>query len=467
MCDYKIKMAGLIALLFCLLTRYENYGIICAKYPPRLNGEGKIMKRYVIFLILIALILPLFSCSQNNVSVIFEYRLNDDLRSYSISNATLLVPTDVVIPSEHKGLPITNIDSSAFNGCGFLKSVVIPETVTSIGSWAFGYCVLLTSVKIPASVSSINHQAFEESPSLTMIEVDKDSKYFQSIDGNLYTKDGKELIKYAPAKQDTSFVLPASVETIKSNALWMCRFLTNIEVSQNNKYYKSIDGNLYSKDETKLIKYAIGKKDVSFSIPDTVDMVFGEAFLGCTSLESIEIPNSVTWIGGGAFEDCTSLTSIEIPDSVTRIEDWTFSGCYSLTTIIIPDSVTSIGGWAFEYSGLTSIKIPNSVTSIGDYAFSNCSSLTSVTIPDSITRIENGTFASCHSLTTITIPASVTRIGVGALGYCRSLTSIVFEGTVEQWKSITKDIGWDMFTDHNTIYCTDGQIAKNGTITYK
>ena len=198
----------------------------------------------------------------------------------------------------------------------------------------------------------------------------------------------------------TSVVIPNSVTSIGGDAFECCTSLTSIKVDENNANYKSIDGNLYSKDGKTLIQYAIGKTATSFDIPNSVTSIGDDAFECCTSLTSIVIPNSVTSIGDWAFSGCSSLTNIVIPNSVTSIGDWAFSGCTSLTSIEIPNSVTSIGDWAFSYcDSLKSIEISNSVTSIGEYAFYDCDSLTSIVIPNSVTSIGNGAFSGCYLLT--------------------------------------------------------------------
>ena len=176
----------------------------------------------------------------------------------------------------------------------------------------------------------------------------------------------------------------------------------------------------------------------------------------------------VTSIGDYAFRGCTSLTSVVIGDSVTSIGICAFLECTALTSIEMPDSVTSIGICAFgNCTSLTSIEIPDSVTSIGHSAFYECESLTSIEIPDSVTIIDSSAFLMCTSLTSIEIPNSVTSIGWGAFSCCTSLTSINYDGTIEQWNNeISKESDWNIDTGNYTINCTDGTIAKDGTVTY-
>lgn len=111
-------------------------------------------------------------------------------------------------------------------------------------------------------------------------------------------------------------------------AIYNCFALENIEVDKNNQYYKSIDGNLYSKDGTILIQYALGKKDTSFVIPDFVTTINDSAFYmydymdiydGESMLKSITIPASVTRIGMYAFGGCKSLDNITFKGTV---EQW-------------------------------------------------------------------------------------------------------------------------------------------------
>ena len=210
----------------------------------------------------------------------------------------------------------------------------------------------------------------------------------------------------------TSVTIPNSVTNIGYEAFAGCGSLTNIEVDENNANYSSLDGNLYDKAKTELIRYANGKTATSFTIP-----------------------NSVTSIGEWAFSNCSNLTSVTIGDSVTNINFHAFDSC----------------------SNLTSVTIGSSVTSIGDYAFSNCSNLTSVAIGDSVTSIGEGTFYYCYSLTSVIIPDSVTSIGEATFYHCDSLTSITFKGTRAQWEAVEKGEDWNYKVPAEVV-CLDDVI---------
>lgn len=177
---------------------------------------------------------------------------------------------------------------------------------------------------------------------------------------------------------------------------------TTYDVAKDNETYSSINGVLYNKEATVIVRCPSVKSGV-FEIPSSVSKIGYQAFKNCASLTSVTIPSSVSEIGWYAFDDCSSLTSITIPGSVSKIAGCAFRGCKSLTSVTIPSSVTEIGEGAFYgCTSFASIIIPSSVTVIGDGAFYDCTSLTSITIPGSVTIIGNGAFGGCTSLSDVT-----------------------------------------------------------------
>ena len=317
-----------------------------------------------------------------------KFELSESGDFYKVSGCDKKA-TEVVIPKEYNGKTVKELGDDAFKECSGLKSVTIPDSVTSIGKSAFYYCTGLTSVTIENSVTSIGDHAFFRCNSLTSVTIPDsvteigswafsdctnltsvtignsvtsigdhaffDCKRLTSVTiGNSVTTIGGAAFQYCDNL--TSVTIPDSVTSIGSSAFedctglasvtigngvtsigndafLSCNSLTSITVDEGNTAYKDIDGNLYTKDGKTLIQYAIGKKNTSFTIPDSVTSIGLRAFSGCKRLTSVTIGNSVDTIGYDAFSDCTGLTSVTIPDSVTTIAYLAFTGCTGLTSV--------------------------------------------------------------------------------------------------------------------------------------
>ncbi len=199
--------------------------------------------------------------------------------------------TDLEIPSS-----VTSIGNYAFSGCISIESVTIPDSVTSIGDYAFSGCGKLTSVTIGTGVTSINNNAFYNCSTLKDIIVNEDNPYYCLVDGNLFNKDKTELIQYAIGKTDTSYVIPGGVTSINNNAFYKCSALTSI------------------------------------TIPDSVTSIGEWAFYYCSGLKSINVNEDNPYycsVDGNLFnKDKTELiqyaigktdTGYDVPDSVTSI----------------------------------------------------------------------------------------------------------------------------------------------------
>ncbi len=242
---------------------------------------------------------------------------------------------DYVIPNS-----VTNIGNRAFSGCDGLSSIIITDNVARIGKYAFAECNGLRSVTIPNGVICIDNDAFDECGGLVSVNVSSDNPNYTSVDGVLFNKAVTELI-CCPAGKTGGYVIPNSVTNIGDRAFKSCRDITSItipdsvknmgsgvfgfcsslrsvaipnsvtrmdndifaecapltavNVSSDNPNYTSVDGILFNKGKTKLLRCHEGR---------------GESYV---------IPNSVRFVGNYAFSDCSGFTAITIPDSVIAI----------------------------------------------------------------------------------------------------------------------------------------------------
>ena len=71
--------------------------------------------------------------------------------------------SDVIIPSEYGGKPVTILFDRLFKGHTEITSVRIPDSVTDIGSFVFDGCINLTSVDLPSSLTNMWDYAFARS----------------------------------------------------------------------------------------------------------------------------------------------------------------------------------------------------------------------------------------------------------------------------------------------------------------
>lgn len=132
------------------------------------------------------------------------------------------------------------IESSAFMGCTSLEEVSLPQTMTEIQDYAFSQCTSLKSIDITDSVSQIGSGAFIYCSSLENINVSNKNIYYKSIDGNLFTADGKNLIQYASGKKAKFYRIPHGVETVGIAALALCGNITQIAVPKTLKTVQPI-----------------------------------------------------------------------------------------------------------------------------------------------------------------------------------------------------------------------------------
>lgn len=166
------------------------------------------------------------------------------------------------------------IANSAFSNRESLESITIPNSVVYIGQFGFYRCSSLKNVTIPDSVLSIDYRAFGSCASLENV------------------------------------VIGAGVTYIEEGAFRSCKSLKNIEVSKDNASFTSVDGVLFNKDKTELLKYPTGSSNTTYTVPDSVTTIGYRAFDYSASLESIVIGAGVTHIGENAFKNCTALKDV-------------------------------------------------------------------------------------------------------------------------------------------------------------
>ncbi len=258
------------------------------------------MKKNIIrvtsFLLLIAIASTFCSCSKKTPEKL-EYNITENNTVEIISYTDLTTVTEIEIPDEIDGLPVTKVCNFGVVNAETLEKITIGKNVSEIGEWAF-----------------TNNQGLRE------FSVSVDNPYFTAVDGVLFTKDMKTILFYPSAKNiefdklkqnlnTTDYVIPDGVEVIRSKAFYKCYYVANI------------------------------------TIPSSVTTIGEKAFHRTTALESLTLPSKLKSIGKDAFAYCSKLTSVTIPASVTEIDEYAFYNCTELknVTMLCKESEMSLG----------------------------------------------------------------------------------------------------------------------------
>lgn len=176
-----------------------------------------------------------------------------------------------------------------------------------------------------------------------------------------------------------------------------------LELCDENPYYKTIDGALFTKDGTVLIKYPSSRTG-HYDIPEETTTIASRAFQNC-ELSSVIIPSSMRQILPKAFADCKKLSTVEIRDGIKNLgigrSTLLFYNCDNLKHIEIPSSVQMIAEQAFDGCNLESVKFNEGLLQIMNNAFTSSLLTGDVVLPSTLDYIGDSNFQSAKQITVL------------------------------------------------------------------
>jgi len=189
---------------------------------------------------------------------------------------------------------------------------------------------------IPAGVGNIELDAFTDCTRLTAINVAASDGLYSSDDGVLYDQFKTTLLQCPGGKTGhytipasvrlvdvaaflncsslTSVAIPASVTRIEPMAFFGCSSLSLITLDPTNTVYSSQDATLFDKTGHRLIQYACGETDSSYTAPAGVSSLGDYSFWGRSSLASVYFKgDQPSGVGDGAFYGAGQATVYYLP----------------------------------------------------------------------------------------------------------------------------------------------------------
>lgn len=257
-------------------------------------------------------------------------------------------------------------------------SYTVPESVLKI-QIGFMDCTKLIDLVISDNVKSLDSSALRRCISLQSLTI-----------GDGVTEFGNLFVSSTGLENLTTITIGKGLNSF--GAISRLKVLKEINISQENDTFLSVNGVVYNKEMTELVAFPCGIEG-SFQVPDGIIRISMSAFYGSV-LSEIVLPDSVEKLG--CFTHCTRLRKFTVPNNVDTIPQGCFNGC----------------------SNLKEVSLPESLTDIDQYAFKDCLSLTEINFPVDLYSIERGAFEGCAGLAKITFTG-------GFPGY---IDSIAFSG---------------------------------------
>ena len=359
--------------------------------------------------------------------------------------------TEIRIPDSADGHPVTKIGAGAFYRNKTIVSVTLPDSVREIGDEAFSGLQQLEKAVLPEGLKKIGLSAFHRT-GLTEITIPESVEMI-----------GRGAFMHTNL---TSVKLPDGLVSIGSIPFAVCEQLKEISISADNPNYKTVDGVLYSKDGKLLIQYPCAKGE-EYAVEEGTEEI-GYAAFASSSLKKVTFPETVRKIDNMGFFECFGLEALQLPDSLEEIGDCAFGELYlsafgvqkvKMDSVHIGSNVVHIGTQAFDGLDIAAFDVDENnekFASPGGFITNRSGDLivtipygmgSIVVVPEGVTTLQDYQFFDLDKGTEFVIPDSVFRFG-----------KMVFPGEYDY--SEKDENGRDKFVYRTRLHCSDGSAAQ-------
>ena len=262
-----------------------------------------------------------------------------------------------------------------------------------------------------------------------------------AINGTDYTVTGIATKTFYNCDKITSLTIPATMREIGEEFLGYNTRLERITVEDGSRYYKDIDGILYTADGATLLKCPEHYFD-PVAVPDGVRTIAERAFLS-SNITSVVLPNTLNEIGYLAFGYCKHLTKVTIPASVTTLGRTVFGGCHYL-----------------KYA-----KIESEV--VGEYMFYDCTSLQDIILSPKVNKVGKEAFSlhSNYSTTIYALNATPPQCEGELSDNANNIAKFTLKVPYESKDAYTNDAIWGkVSTIENTLGSDDNGLTYDSKI---
>ena len=182
--------------------------------------------------------------------------------------------TEIIIPAEYQGLPVTSVLQKAFNNCTNITSVTFPSSITKIDYYAFANCTSLKKVVFNEGLEEIGFYAFLNCHNLNNISFPNSIRYLS-------------VASFYNCKNLSNITFQEGIPRMSSGTF----SLTGVTF---NKYKGGTYFTIHDNPYFVLVSY---NGDSIAELHEDTKIIVGQAFLAYDKADTIIIPKGLQRIG--------------------------------------------------------------------------------------------------------------------------------------------------------------------------
>ncbi len=288
---------------------------------------------------------------------------------------------------------ITYVGANAFYGCSNLETIIIPEGVTDIGGEVGEECDNLKKVQFPGTIKVSPYEDYDYMAQGIIVHKD-----YVAVDGVLFNKSKTKLLRYSSQKTDKEYSVPESVKKIADSAFDYNNHLESLILPKGLKQFSSATLTECYNIKKLTIPASLKKLNMEYTIDtlEEIKVVKGNGKKRYSSKDGVLFNAKKTKLI--TYPAAKKDTEYKIPKSVKKIAGSAFLQCHNLEYVEIPNGLEKMVSFHGCVS-LEMIKIPEGLENAGSYE--ECYALKSVVIPSSVKEMSKYTFNLCRNHLTI------------------------------------------------------------------
>ncbi|MBQ2891917.1 MAG: divalent cation tolerance protein CutA [Bacilli bacterium] len=250
-----------------------------------------------------------------------DTKISDDNRDFLIIDNILVKylgsANIVYIPRNVK-----SIGQKAFKDMTQINKIIFNEDLEEICDFAFERCINIANIIFPDKLQSVGVRAFNRCYNLS----------FVAFNNNLCSI-GEESFRFCGQLKVVRF--GKYITSIPGSAFNECNKLALFDIDVENESYCTIDGLLYDKTQKTIIRCPEAYSKDLVNINSTVETIDSYCFYKCLNVIDIILPKNLLKVNSFAFAYCKKIMSLTLGDYIEEFDITAIAGWNSTQRIVV------------------------------------------------------------------------------------------------------------------------------------